>query len=311
MVTPEVSERTRQAQYPMGANVPHVAERDRSAAGFHAISETVKFAAKHGPLRSLAALTVVNQKGGFDCPSCAWPDPDGDRQRGRVLRERRQGGRVGGDRASGSARSSSRSTRSPSWRSRPSSGSATRAASRTRWSCAAAASITKPIAWPDAFEMIADELNALASPDEAMFYTSGRTSNEAAFCYQLFVRQFGTNNLPDCSNMCHESSGLGLTRSRSASARGRSSSRTSSTPTAIFVIGQNPGTNHPRMLTSLEKAATQRLQDRQHQPAGGDRDDPLQAPAVRSATASAAGRRSPACSCRCASTATSRSSRGS
>src|SRR6185369_14280192 len=100
---------------------------------------------------------------------------------------------------------------------------------------------------------IADELNALASPDEALFYTSGRASNEAAFCYQLFVRQFGTNNLPDCSNMCHESSGFGLSKSIGI---GKGTVKLSDFDHAdcIFIIGQNPGTCHPRMLTALERA---------------------------------------------------------
>src|SRR5205085_1840682 len=111
----------------------------------------------------------------------------------------------------------------------------------------------EPIDWDEAFELVAEELNALGSPDEAAFYTSGRTSNEAAFLYQLFVHQFGTNNLPDCSNMCHESSGRALTETIGVGKR---------TVTlddfrlaeAIFVIGQNPGTCHPRMLTSLQAA---------------------------------------------------------
>src|SRR5207244_166710 len=112
----------------------------------------------------------------------------------------------------------------------------------------------EPISWPDAFAMIADELNALASPEEAVFYTSGRTSNEAAFLYGLFARQFGTNNLPDCSNMCHESSGYALTRSIGI---GKGTVKLSDFEKAdsIFVIGQNPGTCHPRMLTELQKAA--------------------------------------------------------
>ena len=87
----------------------------------------------------------------------------------------------------------------------------------------------EPIAWDEAFELIGGQLNGLASPDEAVFYTSGKTSNEAAFAYQLFVRAFGTNNLPDCSNMCHESSGGRRSPRRSASARARSASRTSTT----------------------------------------------------------------------------------
>jgi len=111
----------------------------------------------------------------------------------------------------------------------------------------------EPISWDDAFALIADELNALQSPNEAIFYTSGRTSNEAAFLYQLFARQFGTNNLPDCSNMCHESSGSALTETIGIG-KGTVTLEDFDLAEAIFIIGQNPGTNHPRMLTSLQKA---------------------------------------------------------
>ncbi|HEV8593334.1 MAG TPA: FdhF/YdeP family oxidoreductase, partial [Pyrinomonadaceae bacterium] len=111
----------------------------------------------------------------------------------------------------------------------------------------------EPISWPDAFQLIARELNSLASPDEAIFYTSGRVSNEAAFLYQLFVRQFGTNNLPDCSNMCHESTGVALGESiglGKASIRLEDFEKTD----LVIVIGQNPGTNAPRMMSSLQDA---------------------------------------------------------
>jgi molybdopterin-dependent oxidoreductase alpha subunit len=112
----------------------------------------------------------------------------------------------------------------------------------------------EPISWDDAFELISRELYSLASPDEASFYTSGRASNEAAFLYGLFARQFGTNNLPDCSNMCHESSGTGLSE---VIGFGKATVKIDDFEQAdsIFVIGQNPGTNHPRMLTELQKAA--------------------------------------------------------
>ncbi|HEY6047349.1 MAG TPA: FdhF/YdeP family oxidoreductase, partial [Pyrinomonadaceae bacterium] len=106
------------------------------------------------------------------------------------------------------------------------------------------------IAWEDAFALIAGELNSLSSPDEAIFYTSGRTSNEAAFLYQLFVRQFGTNNLPDCSNMCHESSGTGM-KETLGFGKGTVTLEDFNQCDAIFVIGQNPGTNHPRMMSTL------------------------------------------------------------
>jgi molybdopterin-dependent oxidoreductase alpha subunit len=111
----------------------------------------------------------------------------------------------------------------------------------------------EPVNWQDAFALIGRELNSLASPDEAVFYTSGRTSNEAAFLYQLFVRQYGTNNLPDCSNMCHESSGTGM-KEAIGFGKGTVTLEDFDLCDAIFVIGQNPGTNHPRMLTSLLNA---------------------------------------------------------
>ena len=111
----------------------------------------------------------------------------------------------------------------------------------------------EPIFWDQAFQLIATELNSLSSPNEAAFYTSGRTSNEAAFLYQLFVRQFGTNNLPDCSNMCHESSGAAMSDAIGIG-KGCVTLDDFEKTDAIFIVGQNPGTNHPRMLTSLEHA---------------------------------------------------------
>src|SRR6185312_1561972 len=105
----------------------------------------------------------------------------------------------------------------------------------------------------DAFALIAGELDAMASPDRAVFYTSGRTSNEAAFVYQLFVRAFGTNNLPDCSNMCHESTSVALAETIGI---GKASVSLEDVHAASLVVlaGQNPGTNHPRMLSALEEA---------------------------------------------------------
>ncbi|MET0548000.1 MAG: FdhF/YdeP family oxidoreductase [Xanthomonas sp.] len=111
-----------------------------------------------------------------------------------------------------------------------------------------------PIDWDDAFALIARHLNGLASPDEAIFYTSGRTSNEAAFLYQLFVRAFGTNNFPDCSNMCHEPSGTAL-KAQIGVGKGTVSLQDFELADAIFIFGQNPGTNHPRMLGELRQAA--------------------------------------------------------
>ena len=111
----------------------------------------------------------------------------------------------------------------------------------------------EPIAWDDAFSLIAEELHALSSPNEAIFYTSGRTVNEAAYLYQLMARRFGTNNLPDCSNMCHESSGAAL-KSTIGISKGTVSLQDFEQTESIFIFGQNPGTNHPRMLSSLQAA---------------------------------------------------------
>src|SRR4029079_17103326 len=111
----------------------------------------------------------------------------------------------------------------------------------------------EPVSWERAFDIVGEELTALDSPAEAVFYTSGRTSNEAAFLYQLFARQFGTNNLPDCSNMCHESSGTALVESLGIG-KGTVTLAGFEQTDLILIIGQNPGTNHPRMMTSLEHA---------------------------------------------------------
>ncbi len=251
MTTPDVSKRTDDAQYPAGHD-PETGKRSRVAGGFEAIAASMKFAVKEGPVRNFISLSVMNKKGGFDCPSCAWPDPDGKRH----IAEFCENG------AKAVAWEATDKRVGPDFFAKH---SVAELAQQTEKWLGDQGRITHPmvlrrgsqnyeqISWPDAFQMIAGELNSLASPDEAMFYTSGRASNEAAFCYQLFVRQFGTNNLPDCSNMCHESSGYGLTR---AIGIGKGTVKLSDfdKADAIFIIGQNPGTNHPRMLTALEDA---------------------------------------------------------
>jgi molybdopterin-dependent oxidoreductase alpha subunit len=251
--TPAASRRTPDAQYPIGDDVPRPGRRDRTAAGFHAIYETALHAAKHSPGRTVSALRVVNKPGGFDCPSCAWPDPDGERsfaefcENGAKAVAWESDKRLVGADFFAAHSIADLAAHDEQWLGDQ--GRIERPMVLRRGS-----EHYEPISWPDAFAMIAEELNALASPDEALFYTSGRTSNEAAFIYQLFARQFGTNNLPDCSNMCHESSGKGLTESIGI---GKGTVKLSDFAQAdsIFVIGQNPGTCHPRMLTELEKAA--------------------------------------------------------
>ena len=249
----ETAKRTDDAQYPMGDNIPRIGKRDETAAGLHAIYQTSKFALEYGFMRGTASLMAANKVGGFDCPSCAWPDPDHHRtiaefceNGAKAITWEATSRRIGPDFFASHSISDL-------------------AAKPEQW-LGDQGRLTHPmilrpgsqhyveITWQEAFKLVASELNALPTPDNALFYTSGRASNEAAFLYQLFVRQFGTNNLPDCSNMCHESSGLGLNQSIGI---GKGTVKLSDFEHAdsIFIIGQNPGTNHPRMLSSLEKAA--------------------------------------------------------
>jgi molybdopterin-dependent oxidoreductase alpha subunit len=197
-------------------------------------------------------MLKVNQPGGVDCPGCAWPEPDGERSHFEFCEN---GAKHVADEAT-----TKRVT--PEFFAQWS--IADLALQSDEW-LGAQGRITnpmllrrdathyEPIGWDRAFELVAGELNSLNYPDQAIFYTSGRTSNEAAFLYQLFVRQFGTNNLPDCSNMCHESSGTSLSESIGIG-KGTVTLEDFDRAQAIFVIGQNPGTNHPRLLTSLLRA---------------------------------------------------------
>jgi molybdopterin-dependent oxidoreductase alpha subunit len=230
-------------------NVP----RHETAAGPASIYETLHYGIKEmGAERTAQTLLRVNQKDGFDCPSCAWPDPDGDRKTAEFCEN--------GVKAVASEATTRRLT--PEVFARHSISKMLTMPDvwleeRGRISHPMVRRTNsdhyEPISWDGAFELIGQELRALESPDQASFYTSGRASNEAAFLYGLFARQFGTNNLPDCSNMCHESSGTGLTEGIGF---GKATVRIEdfADADAIFVIGQNPGTCHPRMLTELQKA---------------------------------------------------------
>ena len=209
----------------------------------HVISET-------GLGKSISLLKNMNQTFGFDCPGCAWPDPDEKRA---FLAEYCENG------AKAIAEEATKNKVTPMF-------FATHSVQElSEWSdyeIGKSGRITTPmvlkengthyeeISWDHAFSLIGNELNKLKSPDEAIFYTSGRTSNEAAYLYQLFVRQFGTNNLPDCSNMCHESSGSGLSETLGIG-KGSVTLDDFNHADLVIVIGQNPGTNHPRMLTAL------------------------------------------------------------
>ncbi|MEC8742184.1 MAG: FdhF/YdeP family oxidoreductase [Candidatus Thermoplasmatota archaeon] len=224
----------------------------KRAAGIPAVISSAQHGIRRmGVRRTWKTLRTVNQLEGFDCPGCAWPDP-----------EHRSGFEFceNGAKAVAEEAMSARFT-------------AERFASKSiaEWSqlsdyeLGGLGRLTQPvhrrkdhdryesISWDDALDMIGERLNRLDDPDRAVFYTSGRTSNEAAFLYQLMVRSLGTNNLPDCSNMCHESSGKAL---GSTIGIGKGTVRLSdfSEADVIVVIGQNPGTNHPRMLTTLRDA---------------------------------------------------------
>lgn len=231
-----------------------VDEPKEVAGGVPAIAETFRLAVtKMGVVRGTKTLLRLNQTDGFDCPGCAWPDP-GPADRA-VVEFCENGAKAVADEAT-----SRRVTpaffadhsipdllgRSDQWLN--SRGRLTHPMVRR-----ASSDEYEPISWEDAFGLIASHLHHV-DPDEAVFYTSGRTSNEAAFLYQLFARAYGTNNLPDCSNMCHESSGVGLSEVIGVG-KGTVLLDDFDEADAIFVFGQNPGTNHPRMMSALQSAA--------------------------------------------------------
>jgi molybdopterin-dependent oxidoreductase alpha subunit len=233
-------------------DAPHLGARQHAAGGLPAIGHTLKIAQQQmGIVRSAQTLLKVNQKDGFDCPGCAWPE--GDKRHTAEFCEN-------GAKAVAEEATLRRVT--PEFFAAH---SVADLASRSGYWLGQQGRLTQPmllaegndhyepVSWEQAFAVIAEELTALGSPDEALFYTSGRTSNEAAFLLQLFARTFGTNNLPDCSNMCHESSGSALTETIGVG-KGSVSLGDMHEADLIIVVGQNPGTNHPRMLSALEKA---------------------------------------------------------
>ncbi len=230
-----------------------VSEPKTSAAGLASITSTMKqVVGEMGVIRGTKGLLSLNQKGGIDCQSCAWADPDEKRTYAEFCEN--------GAKALADEGTTKRIV--PKFFAKY---SVAELSEKSDFWLNKQGRITSPmilregtnhyqsITWEEAFSEIALELNSLASPNEAIFYTSGRTSNEAAFLYQLFVRQFGTNNLPDCSNMCHESTSVALNE---AIGLGKATIRLEDFETTdlVIVIGQNPGTNAPRMLSSLQTA---------------------------------------------------------
>ncbi|MFD6026312.1 FdhF/YdeP family oxidoreductase [Streptomyces griseoluteus] len=233
-------------------DAPRTGEPKHAAAGLPAVGHSLKIAQRQmGVRRTALTLLRVNQKDGFDCPGCAWPEPEH-----RHMAEFCENG------AKAVAEEATLRRVTPEFfAAHP----VADLAGRSGYWLGQQGRLThpmylpegadryEPVTWERAFDIVAEEIAALGSPDEAVFYTSGRTSNEAAFLYQLLARELGTNNLPDCSNMCHESSGSALSETIGI---GKGSVLLEDLYRAdlIIVAGQNPGTNHPRMLSALEKA---------------------------------------------------------
>ena len=237
---------------PIENKPPKLSEPKRVAAGIPAVYSTIKHGfSKMGAISTIRNLNRVNKFNGFDCPGCAWPDPDS-----RSIAEFCENG------AKAIADESTKSRADPEFWSK---WSVKELSEKSDYWLNSQGRITHPmvlhkeeekyqeIDWDEAFQIIAQHLSSLSHPNQAVFYTSGRTSNEAAFLWQLLARSFGTNNLPDCSNMCHESSGVALNQSIGI---GKGTVKLEDFPKAdlIMVIGQNPGTNHPRMLSTLREA---------------------------------------------------------
>lgn len=227
-------------------------EVDDTAAGIPAIWASIKHTyGKMGVIDGTRTLLKLNQKGGIDCQSCAWADPEE-----RTVAEFCESG------AKALADEGQKKLVTPELFEKY---SVEELSKKDDMWLNDQGRISQPffldenaghyvpVRWEEAFRILAEELNGLDSPDEAIFYTSGRTSNETAFLYQLFVRQFGTNNLPDCSNMCHESTSVALAESTGvgkANVRLEDFEKTD----LILIIGQNPGTNAPRMMSALQDA---------------------------------------------------------
>lgn len=233
-------------------DAPQIDGVQHAAAGLPAVAHTLRIAQQQmGVRRTAQTLLKVNQKDGFDCPGCAWPE--GDKRHAAEFCE--NGAKAVAEEAT------LRRVTPDFFAAHP----VADLAARSGYWLGQQGRITQPVylpegadryeavTWERAFEILSEELTALASPDEALFYTSGRTSNEAAFLLQLLAREFGTNNLPDCSNMCHESSGSALTETIGIG-KGSVSLDDLHRADLIIVAGQNPGTNHPRMLSALEQA---------------------------------------------------------
>ena len=238
------------AQPPIEAERLKIRKPKRVAAGIRGVTKSFRIGlAEAGLTRTIKTMRTVNKFDGYDCPGCAWPDPD----------DHRSGFEFCENGAKAFATEATKKRLTPELLS-----------SKTvqEWSKYSDMDLDKlgrithpmvlrngsntyePLSWDDAFTMISSSVSQLKNPEKAVLYTSGRASNEAAFLWGTLARQIGTNNLPDCSNMCHESSGVGLSESIGIG-KGTVKLQCFDDADLVLVIGQNPGTNHPRMLSAL------------------------------------------------------------
>lgn len=230
-----------------------IGKKSKAAGGWGALKSCgKKLLASGAPLSGAAAMLKANQPDGFDCPGCAWGDPE----HGSSFEFCENGVKAvaweATDKRVGPSFFARHTVRELSTWTDYELERQGRLTHPMRYD--AASDTYLPVSWDHAFAEIGSVLKGLASPDRAEFYTSGRASNEAAYLYQLFVRLYGTNNFPDCSNMCHEASGIALEQAVGIG-KGTVTLEDFEKADAIFVIGQNPGTNHPRMLGDLRRAA--------------------------------------------------------
>jgi len=211
----------------------------KKSSGMKAVAMSAKYAiGEAGLLRGTLPMLQINQKDGFDCPGCAWPDPDGKRSSFEFCENG----------AKAVAHESDRRRVDAAFFTKH---SVSELSARTGYWLEQQGRLTEPMVLKENATHYTP-INQMSSPDRASFYTSGKATNEAAFAYQLFVRQFGTNNLPDCSNMCHESSGRALTQ-MFGFGKGTVTLQDFEKAELVFVVGQNPGTNHPRQLSALQE----------------------------------------------------------
>jgi molybdopterin-dependent oxidoreductase alpha subunit len=233
-------------------DVPGIGEYGGPAGGWGALQAVAKALRGEMSASSTTIMLQVNQPEGFDCPGCAWPDP----REGSSFEFCENGAKAVSWEATNKRVTPeffAKHSVSELWQ---------REDFDLEWEGRlthpmvydAATDHYVPISWEDAFRRIGEGLRSLPDPNMAEFYTSGRASNEAAFLYQLFVREYGTNNFPDCSNMCHEATSVGLPQSIGVG-KGTVTLEDFHHCDAIFSFGHNPGTNHPRMLATLREAS--------------------------------------------------------